>query len=419
MWGRGFQVREVESHHDKSGWLVITASWVGLFFHFGSLLVNTFGIFMTALCAQYGWSRTEVSLAFTIAMGMAMISMPVAGWLTDKFGSRKLILVSTTLYGLALAAMALQTGSYWQLIIIFMILGVAGPGTSAIPHASLLTRHKFTRSGLALGIAMSGTAVGGIFWPPAGQYVLERFGLEAGYLALGAGVLLVALPVMTILLRERSKELPPAEQGTDHRFTVSTRFEVLRSRPFLILATSFVIFMASVQAVMIHLSPMLTDRGMAAGRAAQIVSLLGLAGIVGRIGSGYLLDLVHPIIVPLTAFLLVAAGTLLLATGLVGIPAAMATLLVGLGYGAEAASIPYLIRRYFGTRIFGQIYSFLFVAVPIGGALGPALMGYGYDRWGSYRSILIGWAALTLLAALLLLRLSEPSLKSMIDQKEN
>ncbi|MFN6201340.1 MAG: MFS transporter, partial [Acidobacteriota bacterium] len=168
-----------------SHWSVVGASWIGLFFHFGSLLINTFGIFLTSLCAEFGWTRAEVSLAFTLAMVTAMISMPVAGWVTDRHGSRWLIIGATTLYGLALAALAGQSGAYWQLVAIFLLLGLLGPGTSAIPHATLLARRRSARAGLALGVAMSGTAVGGIVWPAAAQYLLDRFGLRTGYLLLG------------------------------------------------------------------------------------------------------------------------------------------------------------------------------------------------------------------------------------------
>jgi len=291
-------------------------------------------------------------------------------------------------------------------VAIFLLLGLLGPGTSAIPHATLLARRRLPRSGLALGVAMSGTAVGGIVWPTAAQYLLDRFGLRTGYLLLGAGILLLAVPVMLLLLREERRADAGPRQGSDETGAGLTRLEALRSPAFLILAISFIIFMASVQAIMIHLVPMLTDRGMVASRAAWIASLLGLAGIFGRVICGYLLDLLAPTTVPVIAFLLVALGIILLATGASGSVAMAAALLIGFGYGADAASIPCLIRHYFGTRSFGQIYSYLFVAVPIGGAIGPMLMGIGFVRWGSYKLVLIGWGVLTLLAAGLMLRLA-------------
>ena len=81
-------------------------------------------------------------------------------------------------------------------------------------------------------------------------------------------------------------------------------------------------------------------------------------------------------------------------------------MLIGLGYGAESATIPYLVSRYFGTRSFGEIYSYLFITVPLGGALGPALMGFVFDRAGSYQQALLSCGLATTLAALALLRLA-------------
>jgi len=114
--------------------------------------------------------------------------------------------------------------------------------------------------------------------------------------------------------------------------------------------------------------------------------------------------------VPSVAFGLVAAGIFVLFAGATGTAAYFAAALIGFGYGAESATIPYLVSRYFGLRSFGEIYSYLFITVPLGGALGPALMGLGFDRTGSYQLTLLACGVATVIAALLLLRLkSYPS----------
>src|SRR5215467_12061756 len=89
----------METAKRSSAWLVVAASSFGLFLHFGSLLVNAFGVFLTTLCDQFHWSRGEVSLAFTLATLTAMLTMPLTGWLTDRFGARRPILICTTLFG--------------------------------------------------------------------------------------------------------------------------------------------------------------------------------------------------------------------------------------------------------------------------------------------------------------------------------
>jgi MFS family permease len=150
---------------------------------------------------------------------------------------------------------------------------------------------------------------------------------------------------------------------------------------------------------------MLKDRGMTPVNAAFAASLFGAAGMIGRLGMGYLLDLLPAERVPTIAFSLVAAGIFLLFGGATGPGAYFAAMLIGFGYGAESATIPYLIGRYFGLRSFGEIYSYLFITVPLGGALGPVLMGAGFDRTGSYRLVLLFCGIATIVAALMMLRL--------------
>jgi cyanate permease len=80
-------------------------------------------------------------------------------------------------------------------------------------------------------------------------------------------------------------------------------------------------------------------------------------------------------------------------------------LLIGLGIGAEVDIIAYLVGRYFGLRAFGEIYGYAFASYVLAGALGPWLMGVGFDRFASYSSILVGFFLATLLAVVLMGRL--------------
>src|SRR5262245_63826523 len=88
-----------ETARRRSAWLVVAASSVGLFLHFGSLLVNAFGVMLTSLCDQFGWSRGQVSLGFTLATLTAMLTMPLTGWLTDRLGARRPILICSGVFG--------------------------------------------------------------------------------------------------------------------------------------------------------------------------------------------------------------------------------------------------------------------------------------------------------------------------------
>ncbi len=395
-----------ETAKQRSAWLVVAVSSVGLFLHFGSLLVNAFGVVLTTLCVQFQWSRGQVSHAFSLATLSAILAMPLTGWLTDRVGSRRPILVCMAVFGALYASLSALTPSLWHLYAVFLLLGLVGPGTSAVPHASLISRWFTERRGLALGFAMCGTAFGGVIWPSATQALLDQFGWRKAYAISGGAVLLVAVPLQFLLLREPSTIARKSGQGAiGAQAEGLTRGEALRGSLLWLLLFAFFIISMSIHACMIHLVPLLKDRGMTPGSAALAASLFGAAGMVGRLGMGYLLDLAPAERVPTIAFSVVAAGIFLLFAGATGGTAYFAAMLIGFGYGAESATVPYLVGRYFGMRSFGEIYSYLFIAVPLGGALGASLMGEVFDRVGSYRPVLLFSGAATVVAALALLRL--------------
>jgi MFS family permease len=401
---------KMETAKRRSAWLVVAVSSVGLFFHFGSLLVNAFGVFLTTLSEQNQWSRGQVSRAFALATLTAMLAMPLTGWLTDRFGSRRPILVCLTLFGALYASLSLLTPHLWHLYAVFLLLGLLGPGTSAVPHASLISRWFTDRRGLALGLAMSGTALGGVIWPSATQSLMDRFGWRNAYAISGGAVLLVAVPLLLLFLKEPSAPARSSSQnGANEHAAGLTRREALGGSLLWLLLFSFFIISLSIHACMIHLVSMLKDRGMTPVDAAFAASLFGAAGMIGRLGMGYLLDLLPAERVPTIAFSLVAAGIFLFFGGANGPSAYFAAMLIGFGYGAESATIPYLVGRYFGLRSFGEIYSYLFITVPLGGALGAELMGAGFDRTGSYQSVLLFCGVATVVAALALLRLGSYS----------
>jgi MFS family permease len=396
----------IETAKQRSAWLVVAVSSVGLFFHFGSLLVNAFGVFLTTLCDQFHWSRGQVSFAFALATLTAMLTMPLTGWLTDRFGSRRPILGCMVVFGAFYASLSFLTPHLWHLFAVFLILGLVGPGTSAVPHASLISRWFTGRRGLALGLAMCGTATGGVIWPRATQALMDQFGWRNAYAISGGTVLLVAVPLLLFFLKEPSAPAPSSRQSaTDGEAGGLTRGEALRGSLLWLLIFAFFIVSMSIQACMIHLIPMLKDRGMTPDSAALASSLFGAAGMVGRLGIGYLLDKLPAERIPAIAFSVVAAGIFLLFAGATGASAYAAAMLIGFGYGSESATIPYLVGRYFGLRSFGEIYSYLFITVPLGGALGPLLMGSAFDRKGSYQLALLFCGVATVVAALALLRL--------------
>ena len=153
------------------------------------------------------------------------------------------------------------------------------------------------------------------------------------------------------------------------------------------------------------MSAIFTDRGVTAERAAIATSLVGIAVMVGRLASGYLLDRLFAPRVAILFYGATALGIATLCAGTHGPLALVASFLVGLGMGAEVESMAYMITRYFGLLAFGTAYGHAFGAFMLSGAAGVFLMGAGYDRFHSYTVPLACLGAAMLLALILLTRL--------------
>ena len=139
--------------------------------------------------------------------------------------------------------------------------------------------------------------------------------------------------------------------------------------------------------------------------AALAVSVQAVGSLLGRIGTGYLLDRFFAPTVALWFFSAAAGGSFLLWSGATGSGAVIAVLCMGLAQGAEFDLMAYTVSRYFGLRAFGEIYSYTYAAFTLGGVLGPLLMGIGFDVTGSYTLVLGGFVMSTLTGVGLMSRL--------------
>ena len=147
----------------------------------------------------------------------------------------------------------------------------------------------------------------------------------------------------------RSPGLPGLEAG-----------EAVRSPDFWKLAVVFLCIPIVVNGTVVHLVPLLTDRGIPANQAVAVFSGIGASLISGRLLCGFLLDRFFGPHVAIAFVILAATGVIALLGSANVSPTTIGAVLVGLGMGAEVDLIAYLQSRYFGLRAFGQIYGYLF-----------------------------------------------------------
>src|SRR6266436_2935218 len=215
------------------------------------------------------------------------------------------------------------------------------------------------------------------------------------YAIFGFIVLLIPFPVVATLLKNDPVERGLLPDGVESQQSLAVRHgeipgltwhEIWHSPTFWLLICVFFLTGASVHAGVLHMPALLTDRGLSPEHAALASSIIGLSLLVGRLGSGYLLDRFFAPRVAMSFFGASALGMAILWLGSTGNIALGAAFLVGLSMGAEADIIAYLISRYFGLRAFGTAFGFAFGSFVLAGALGTLTMGAGFDLTHSYRA---------------------------------
>jgi MFS family permease len=396
------------------GWWIVLVAAVGLFMGYGPIVSFTFGVFFKPLSQEFGWSRAQVSLAFSLSLLVMSVAFPLVGRLVDRFGARKIIVPSVLLFGLGLMSFSLLSAHLWHLYVIYVLLGVVGGGTAPVPYSNVISHWFDKRRGLALGVAMVGLGLGTFMMPSLAQTLIVAGGWRQAYLLIGLMVIVVAMPVVGLFLKETPQmlELTPDGEVVDvdgvrreaQKGGMSFH-EARHTDTFWVMLSAFFFMSASAHGCVIHLAPLLTDRGVSPQSAAFAMSLLGGALLLGRVGAGYLLDRFFASSVAVCFFSGATLGFILLWSGTTGSLAFVAAFLVGLGIGAEGDIIAYLVSRYFGLRAFGEIYGYVFAAFTLGGVIGPLVMGVGFDSTGSYRPVLGVFVVITLIAAGLMTRL--------------
>jgi MFS family permease len=404
---RGVSVDETGVRYE--GWRVAAAAGVGVFF--ASMSVNVFAVFLKPLSEEFAWSRQTVSTAYGVMAMAAAVSAPVVGRLIDRLGARAIILPSATIAGCTIVSLSALTAHRWHVYLAFAILGVATIGASPLAQSRVVASWFDRQRGAALAVMLTGAGIGAMLQAPAAQTLIRSIGWRRTYVALGTAVLLIGLPVVVRFIHERSGTArpefdpspDPAAVASDVRADGVRVGVALRSYVFWILLIVVFGSAFSISGALVHLSALLTDRGLPASAAAVVLSAMGLASLAGRLGTGWLLDRFFAPRVSFVLLTLAAIGTFLLATAHSFTAGVIAAALIGLGTGGELDVTPYLLSRYFGLRSMSTLYGFAWTALGCSGIVGPILMGRAFDATGSYETILIQYAIATFLVATLML----------------
>jgi len=377
------------------GWRVVLAACFGVMAGFGSLFVYTFAVFVKPLHVEFGWSREAISSGFGLAAVTLGMLSPVLGYWLDRFGPRRIILACMTVFGCAIASLALLH-STWQFYVTCIVLGAVGNGAAHLAYSRSISTWFQQRLGMALALVMLGAGFGAMIFPIFAQTIIGRYSWRAAYASLGCLALLLGLPLTWRYVHERGQirhdSDPVLHSGMTWR-------QGTRTFTFWIIVAVLFVSSISMNGAITHLAALLTDRGVMARDAALCASMIGGSSLLGRVVVGWLMDRFFGARVACVVTLVTATGIFLLARANTFPSGCLAAALIGIGAGGEADITPYLLTRYFGLRAFATLYGLSWTFYAAAGAIGPVILGRAFDVTGSYSSALTLLAGLTALGA--------------------
>ena len=383
-------------------WLVLLGCFIGMALSTPAILMQPLGLFLKSMTAEFGWSRTTFSSVVAMASLANIIILPIAGYLVDRFGPRKIIAIGVVL-GCASYTAISQANSYATLIALIMLAVAAGNLASYPAFMSLAQRWFDKRLGFALAITSTGLAVGVAIFSFIISQTITLDGWRAAFVTVGSIALMIGL--LNVLLLVRDDEAPgavatlepPASLGSSE-----TLLAALKTRDFWLYTSAFTLIIFGVVGCNFHLPAMLSDRGATPSLIASVVAVGAAGSLFGRLVTGILLDRYSVMRVASVFFVGQAIGFLLLLDGLQWV--LPASFLLGAVQGAEVDVMGYVVARRFGRSAYARIFGTCFGITLVGAMIGPMAMATIFDRTGSYDLGLMLLPVLPFVALLLLWR---------------
>lgn len=358
----------------------------------------TSGVFMGELIREFGWSKTQFTSSMTGQILVSLIAVPLVGRAIDRFGVRAVALTGLAPAVIGMGLLGLANGSMWQWWMLCMIQ--AGAIALLLPPVwitAVVGRFHASR-GLAIAVALAGAGLGAAIWPMLTAFYVESFGWRLAYGAVALSWAALMAPLAIAFFHG-----PSDGPSLSETRVVPPYAHILKTQTFLCLTISGALFICACYGMTIHLVPILRTGGLDLSSAAMVAGVAGLFSILGRIVTGFLLDIMPTRVFGVTVFLIPIIVSLLLHFGVASTPLALvAVALLGLAMGAESDILSYIASRRFDHSIFGSVYAVIQAVFSTSAVAGSILAGALFDIGGSYALFLNVIIPMTLLGAVLL-----------------
>jgi len=367
--------------------------------------------------AELGWNRGAISLAFFVHMTIFALSLIVVGRLYDRYGPKWIIVISTLLISAGYVLIS-RIGSLTEFYVAYGVLAAAGMGGTSGPLFSALVSKWFVKwRGLAISVALSGNCLGQFAIIPLFTAFSLKYGWRASNLYLGLIMLVINVPLAFVVFRgdpERigmepagfqEKRGPPRKEKLE-KGDLSLR-EAMRTSSFWFFAMTMFVCGSADFFVTTHLIPFVTDHGVSAITAGNMLAWVGLMSLPGILIAGPVSDMIGNKTPIALTFLLRVFLFLLILKYQTTLSFYIFSLVFGFTLLITAPLSTTLLGRLYGFSNIGLISGFIITIHNLGGGFWTYLGGVIFDRSGNYQTIFLFSTAMALVAFLLTLFIQE------------
>ena len=375
------------------GWWVSIAGAFNMFVSSGPTFQAS-SVFFKAIEDEFGWSRALISgVASFGRFGGAMLG-PIEGFMTDRFGSGKMVLIGFTLGGAGMIFFSQIQGPL-QYYFSFFLLSLGFSMGGFVPSMTSVNSWMINNRATAMSIVIGGSSIAGLMVPPIVWGVAE-FGWRPTVMVIGIIAIIVG-PFVAYIIGKRPTDEHIAEQTRPSSETRSntrqtrlydfTPKEALRTRAFWSISMTHTLVNLSTGAISAHLFLHLTDENgvnLDDATASGVMPILVITAFVFQLAGGIMGDRFSKRILVLFMLLLQGASLVILALAESFVVAAVFAVVWGIGFGARTPLLHAMRGEYFGRRHFGTILGLSSFPMSVGMMLAPFIMGLAHDVQGTY-----------------------------------
>ena len=386
------------------GWRIVAAGFFINAFGVGTFFYG-FSTFFNPLIAEFGWSRTVMSGVFSLSRLEGGIEGPIAGWLTDRYGARRMLLMGVAIAGVGFIVLRMVNSplSLYLIFGLFLSLGFNLGYTHATGAA--VAKWFIKKRGRAFSFLISGNGIGGAIFVPLIAWLIIQFGWRVSTVIIGVATLAIPLP-LSLIVRSTPEEMGLVPDGQPTRYGASTSEEdrstqasvsdavpedvdftvreAMRTRAFWVYVGSMMLRSCILSSIVVHQIPHLTDIGIPYQTASTVLGLMVLMSVPGRFIFGWLGDRYSKKVLLFLLCLLQGVGIFIFVNANTLQLLYLFVVVYGLGYGGVIPLAIALRADLFGRRNYATIAGITMAIATIGTVAAPILAGYLYDTTQSY-----------------------------------